>query len=242
MKLTIAVPAYNEQEVLVKSVQTLHAFCLRELSGYDWRLVIADNASTDQTAVLGQAVARSLERVSYVLVADRGKGAAVLGGWAAHPAEVYAFTDADLATDPEALPLALAQITAGGELVIGSRFHAGSAVQRTRIRKTFSYGYRWLARLLLATKLRDLPCGFKVIRHQTLQAVLPQVRDREWFFDSELTLRAEASGRRVVEVPVKWHEPRSRHAPSRVAVINVSRAYAGKLWQLRRELKHTHRV
>jgi glycosyltransferase involved in cell wall biosynthesis len=47
-RIDIVIPVYNEQAVLPDSVQRLHAYCSAELD-YEWRIVIADNASTDAT-------------------------------------------------------------------------------------------------------------------------------------------------------------------------------------------------
>jgi hypothetical protein len=50
----------------------------------------------------------------------------------------------------------------------------------------------------------DAQCGFKAVRRETAERLLPLVRDGEWFFDTELLVLAERAGLRIHEVPVDW--------------------------------------
>jgi putative flippase GtrA len=68
-----------------------------------------------------------------------------------------------------------------------------------------------LLRGTLAVRFSDAQCGFKAIRKPVADELLPLVRDREWFFDTELLVLAERAGLRIHEVPVDWKDdPDSR--------------------------------
>lgn len=236
MKLTIVLPAFNEQDILAKSVSQAYDFCLANLQ-VDWQIVIADNDSRDSTAEIGKDLATKLERVKYLFVKDRGKGLAIRNGWNSFPADAYCFMDADLATDLSALPIAVALIKDGVDCVTGSRFHKKSKVKRTLLRKFFSYSYHFLTKLILGTNIKDLPCGFKAISHQVKEDVLPLVLDNEWFFDSELVILAEANKYRVKEIPVTWEDPREESDKSRVQTLSLSRAYFRQILSIRQRLR-----
>jgi len=63
----------------------------------------------------------------------------------------------------------------------------------------------------LRARFSDAQCGFKAGRAEIIKALLPQVEDDAWFFDTELLLLAERSGLRIHEVPVDWvDDPDSR--------------------------------
>ena len=68
-----------------------------------------------------------------------------------------------------------------------------------------------MLRAVFATKVRDAQCGFKAVRADVARALLAEVEDDGWFFDTELLLLAERNGLRIHEVPVDWiDDPDSR--------------------------------
>ncbi len=71
-------------------------------------------------------------------------------------------------------------------------------------REFISRAYNLLLRTVLRTRFRDAQCGFKAIRADAAQRLLPSVRDDAWFFDTELLVLAERAGMRIHEVPVDW--------------------------------------
>jgi hypothetical protein len=87
----------------------------------------------------------------------------------------------------------------------------GARVERSLKRELISRAYNFLLRLSLGTRVSDAQCGFKAVRHDAAEALLPLVENEHWFFDSELLHLAEQSGLRIHEVPVDWTEdPDSR--------------------------------
>ena len=52
----------------------------------------------------------------------------------------------------------------------------------------------------------DAQCGFKAFTAQAAHVLLPQVKDDEWFFDTELLVRAQQAGMTMLELPVRWVE------------------------------------
>ena len=235
MQLLIAIPAYNEAALLARNVERLLAFCQEQLQDWQWQIVIVDNGSTDATGAIADSLARRFPAVSVRRVALPGKGRAIRAGWLAATADVYCFMDADLATELEALPRLLASLGTA-ELAIGSRAHLESVVRRRFTRRYCSAGYRLLARVLVQTRLQDLPCGFKAITHRACQVLLPMVEDNGWFFDSELVLLAERRGYQIAQIPVRWSEPRSASGRHRLNIFSVSVQYARQLWRMRRRL------
>jgi hypothetical protein len=57
---------------------------------------------------------------------------------------------------------------------------------------------------MFRTRFSDAQCGFKAISQNASNELVPLIRDKAWFFDSELLILAEKNGYRVKEVPVHW--------------------------------------
>lgn len=236
MKLLIVIPAFNEESVLKQSVLKIFDFCESNLPDA-YQIIIADNKSTDQTAKIGRALAQRLRPVDYLYVGLKGKGAAIRSGFSKYSADIYCFMDADLATDLSALPLLIKGINQGWDVVIGSRFAKESKVRRSLPRKIFSWGYHAIAKIFLNLKIKDLPCGFKGINQKVKENVLPQVRNNEWFFDSELVVLAEKQGYKIKEIPISWSDPRKGRDKSRVRTLPLAINYLKEIIALRKRLR-----
>src|SRR3954471_11400526 len=98
----IVVPVFNEEAGLERSVRRLHRF-LRDGFPFRWRIVVADNASTDGTAAAGERLAAQLPSVAYRRLEHKGRGRALRAAWSDSPARVVAYMDVDLSTDLRAL-------------------------------------------------------------------------------------------------------------------------------------------
>lgn len=207
----IVIPVYNEEQVLERSVQKLHAYLAQGLP-YRFRITIADNASTDGTWQIATALERRLPRVHAVHLDLKGRGRALRHVWSRSEADVVSYMDVDLSTGLEAfLPLVAPLMSGHSDLAIGSRLHHGSMVVRGPKREFISRTYNMLLRTTMAARFSDAQCGFKAGRTDVVKALLAGVEDEAWFFDTELLLLAERSGLRVHEVPVDWvDDPDSR--------------------------------
>ncbi|MGH7882041.1 MAG: dolichyl-phosphate beta-glucosyltransferase, partial [Candidatus Dormibacteraceae bacterium] len=207
----VVIPVYNEERVLADSVRRLHAYLLGNFP-YQFRITIADNASSDATGDIARWLVRELPYVQAVHLPRKGRGRALRQVWSGSDADVVAYMDVDLSTDLDAfLPLVAPLLSGHSDLAIGTRLGRGAAVVRGAQRELISRCYNLLLRATLRARFSDAQCGFKAGRTEIMQALLPEVKDEEWFFDTELLVLAERSGLRIHEVPVDWvDDPDSR--------------------------------
>ncbi|MCU1407478.1 MAG: glycosyl transferase [Glaciihabitans sp.] len=204
LALDVAVPVYNEQADLDGSVRTLHSY-LTAAFEVPWRITIADNASTDNTAAIADRLAAEFPEIVAIHLAGKGRGRALKRVWMESPAAVVAYVDVDLSTDLSALPPLVAPLLSGhSDLAIGTRLNRSSRVVRGAKREIISRGYNLLLRRALAVRFSDAQCGFKAVRRDVAQQLIPLVEDDGWFFDTELLIIAERAGLRIAEVPVDW--------------------------------------
>jgi len=210
-RIEIVVPVYNEQDALEASIRTLHAF-LGWRMPFAWRIVIADNASTDGTLPIARALAAELTGVGVLHLDAKGRGRALRAAWSSSDADVLCYMDVDLSTDLRALlPLVAPLISGHSELAIGTRLASGSRVRRGPKRELISRAYNRLLRALLRARFSDAQCGFKAIRADVARSLLPAIADDGWFFDTELLMLAQRAGLRIHEIPVDWtDDPDSR--------------------------------
>ena len=210
-RVDIVIPVFNEHAVLEASVRRLHAFLCDEMP-YAWRIVIADNASTDTTLAVARALAFELHHVRVMHLDRRGRGRALRAAWTASDADVLCYMDVDLSTDLRALlPLIAPLISGHSEVAIGSRLSPGAHVVRGPKREVISRCYNRLLHYALRARFSDAQCGFKAIRADAARGLLAEIRDLGWFFDTELLVLAQRRGLRIHEVAVDWiDDPDSR--------------------------------
>jgi glycosyltransferase involved in cell wall biosynthesis len=211
----VVVPVHDEQAVLAATVRRLHEYLSAELP-FAWRIVIADNASTDETPRIAASLAEELPDVGLVTLPEKGRGRALREAWRRSDAEVVCYMDADLSTDLRALLPLLAPLVSGhSDVAIGTRLAAGARVTRSPRRELISRAYNGLLHATLGARFSDAQCGFKALRADAADRLLPAVRDDGWFFDTELLVLAQRQDMRVHEVPVDWVED----ADSRVDIV-----------------------
>jgi glycosyltransferase involved in cell wall biosynthesis len=218
LDLDVVVPVFNEQETLEVSIIALYKFLTTSMRE-NWRITIADNASTDGTLALAEGLAERLPKVVVVHLAEKGRGRALKQVWSASPARVLAYVDEDLSTDLSALgPLVAPLFSGHSDLAIGTRLDPASRVTRAGKREFISRSYNLLLRRTMGVTFSDAQCGFKAIRRDVALRLLPLVEDNGWFFDTELLLLAERNGLRIHEVPVDWVDD----VDSRVHVLSTA--------------------
>lgn len=235
MKITVAVPAHNEENIIGESASKLHGACASFWGGEEWKIVIAENGSSDLTLAKALEAGRVLPNLSAVSLPSAGKGGAIRQVWEKHPADVYMFFDADLSADPDAARICAEQILLGADVVAPSRFNPASKTKRRFLRKAVSWGYRILLFLFFRPPVSDLPCGVKAVSPKVVAQILPKIKSDGFFFDSELVLRAARAGLRVVEIPVVWNDAKKIGRRSRVPLWQTARSYLKAMRELKKE-------
>ncbi len=210
-EVEIVVPVHDEEAGLALSVRRLHRFLTAEFP-FSWRIVIADNASTDATPAVARELAAALPGVSALRLDRKGRGRALRAAWTRSEARVVCYMDVDLSTDLRALlPLVAPLLSGHSDVAIGTRLAHSARVVRGPKRELISRSYNRLLRVTLRARFSDAQCGFKAVRTDLLPSLLAEVKDESWFFDTELLVRAQRRGLRIHEVPVDWtDDPDSR--------------------------------
>lgn len=211
MDVEIVVPVYNEAAQLAARITELRSF-LDESFPFRALVTIVDNASTDDTMQVARTLAETVPGVAALHLPRKGRGYALRSAWATSSAPVVAYMDVDLSTAlPALLPLVAPLLSGHRDVAIGSRLAPGAHVVRGPKRELISRAYNLLLKATLRGHFSDAQCGFKALRRDAAEQLLPLVEDNEWFFDTEMLVTAERLGLRIGEVPVDWvDDPDSR--------------------------------
>jgi glycosyltransferase involved in cell wall biosynthesis len=237
MQLEITIPVLNEEDSLVECVSRALEY-LNQSSISDYKIVIADNGSTDRTAALAQELVRTYpQHVSFVKVAQKGVGLALQTTWGASRADIVGYMDLDLATDLRHLEEMYTLFVTNPELAIvnGSRLLPGSKViNRKVIREISSRVFNMLLKALLGAGISDGMCGFKFARREVAQELLAtEIHTIGWIFSTEFLVKAQWMRKKIVELPVTWTDDQK----SKVKLLPLSWSYFKHLLMLQAEKK-----
>jgi dolichol-phosphate mannosyltransferase len=205
----IVLPTYCEAASLAPLVAALRA-----ATPAGTRILVVDDASPDGTGAIADALARADPGVAVLhRGAKRGIGPAYVAGFAhalRHGAGRVVQMDADFAHDPAAVPVLLAALAGGADVVLGSRYVPGGRVENwSGWRRGVSRAGCLYARAVLRVPVRDLTGGFKAFRADALERIdFASARARGYAFQVELTHRALLAGLHVVELPIAFRERR----------------------------------
>ena len=199
----ITIPVYNEEEVLPYTIASLTEFLDGNLSN-PWQVTIADNASTDSTQAVSEMLARQHPGINYLRIPQKGRGRALRTAWLDSVADIVSYMDADLSTDLSHFPQLIAALESGSHIAVGSRLSKDSQVSRGFKREFISRGYNLLINSMFFTGLPDAQCGFKALTRATAEAIVPSIKNNNWFFDTEMLVIAAKRGFNIASVPVKW--------------------------------------
>ena len=203
--IDIVLPVYNEERALPRSVLILTEFLRSNLSN-PWQIIIADNASTDQTKSVSEALCAKYPGVNYRYLPQKGRGRALRTAWLDSNADIVSYMDVDLSTDLSHFIQLVRSLESGFDIAVGSRLSKGSRVQRGIRREFISRAYNLMIRSMFFTGFPDAQCGFKALTKEAARAIVPKVKNNNWFFDTELLLIAAKGRYRIDSIPVKWDD------------------------------------
>jgi glycosyltransferase involved in cell wall biosynthesis len=195
---------YNEEAYARRAVAAARAAL--ETAIPDWEIVIVDDASTDGTAAVADALAREDPRVRVIHnPRNRRLGGALRAGYAAATKDLVFYTDADLPVDLEELPRAVRLLDyQQADVVAGYRFDRTS---EGLVRALYTFCYNHLIRTLFGLRVRDVNFAFKLFRRCVLEKFT--LTSEGSFIDAEFLLRARKAGCVIIQIGLDYF-PRTR--------------------------------
>ena len=218
MTLIFILPVYNEEKIIEKSISILHEYLLKNRITYS-KIIIANNGSTDNTEIISKKLEQKYSKIEHCLIPKKGRGFALKYIMINYKAEYYFYMDVDLATDLNEIPKFLT-IKEKYDLVIGTRTKKSSMTTRSLSRNILSYTYIIFLKILFSAPFSDYQCGFKLYKN-TIIPLLSEIKNNNWFFDTESILISYKKGLKVKEIPITWVESRDEWIGARPSKVKI---------------------
>ncbi|HEV7501143.1 MAG TPA: glycosyltransferase family 2 protein [Vicinamibacteria bacterium] len=212
--VSVVFPMYNEEAYVARAVAAARE--VLEAHFAEWEIVIVDDASTDETAALADALATADPRVRVLHhQVNRRLGGTLRAGYAAATKDLVFYTDADLPIDLRELPRAVRLLEyQQADVVAAYRFDRTS---EGAVRALYTLCYNHLVRTVFGLRVRDVNFAFKLFRRSVLQKFT--LTSEGSFIDAEFLLRARKAGCPIIQIGLDYF-PRTR-GTSTLASIGV---------------------
>lgn len=237
MKLSIIIPAYNEEKRLPPSLRKIYQWLKKQKISSE--IIIVDDGSTDGTLEVVRSWQKKIKKLKIITYkTNRGKGYAVKKGVLVSKGDLVIFVDADLSTPIDQAQKLIREIEKGADVVAGSRASSRGgkvveAADKTRI--LMAWIFNRFVRLLLIYGPGDTQCGFKVFTRDSAKKIFTKIKSNSVLFDLEIFLLAHYFSFKVKEVGVVW-----RNVPGSRLVYGLKESVA--VWIELIRLKYLYRI
>ena len=208
MKLSIIIPAYNEEK---RIGPTLDSYCrfFDEKKELDYQILTVINATTDNTEQVVREYQKKYKKINYLNFEQGGKGFAVIQGIKEsikRNFDLIGFVDVDMATPPNAF-YDLVENIGNYDGIIASRWKRGAIVKnRTFLRAGMSWGFNFVVRALFLLPYKDTQCGAKLFKKRGLEKIIDNLGSTQWMFDVDLLYQCKKKHLKIKEFPTIWED------------------------------------
>jgi glycosyltransferase involved in cell wall biosynthesis len=201
MRISVIIPAYNEEQTIANVVHALVA-AVQDLH----EIIVVDDGSKDRTAELAEQLAQQYTCLRIIRQPrNMGKTAALRAGFAASTGEVVVVQDADLEYDPVDINGLVEPISLGkADVVYGSRFIIRRASRVLYFRHFMANQFlTFLSNLFTDLNFTDVETGYKAFRGEIIRNMI--IETRGFGFEVEVTAKIAKLKCRVYEVPISYY-------------------------------------
>jgi glycosyltransferase involved in cell wall biosynthesis len=219
LELSLVIPAYNEQQMIAATLETLLQFLQMRFESFE--ILVVDDGSTDETVHVVRQFSGTRPKVRLLEQGtNRGKGRAIQRGVQESLGEYILFMDADLPYDLAAVDVFMTALRSKYDLAIGSRHMPGSRIQGVPLlRYITGQVFSLLVAALMFPGIRDTQCGLKGFRAEAARQIFKRVSIRKFGFDVEALYIARKHKYAILPIPVQMTGFRS---DSRVRLLHDS--------------------
>ncbi|MFH0829476.1 MAG: polyprenol monophosphomannose synthase [Candidatus Kerfeldbacteria bacterium] len=221
-RISILLPTYNEADNLPEIVKRLSAI------NPEYEIVVVDDGSPDGTGQIAERLT-SQYRVTLLQRGTKlGLASAVIDGIVKRATgDIVVIMDADLSHDESIIPQLVANIEAGSEVAIGSRFASGGSTEDALLRRIFSWCAKQVARIVLGVRVQDPMSGYFAMRRETFVSISHRLKPRGFKILLEVLVRLRPT--HVAEVGFRF---RGRTKGESKLTSKIASEYFRMIWDL----------
>ena len=209
-KVSIIIPAYNEEEKIENTLDKYSSFFEKNHPNYE--ILVIPNNCKDKTLQIVSKLSKKNKKIKFKEFKEAiGKSGALIEGFKIANGDLIGFTDADNSAPPDSFYKLVKNIK-NSQGCIGSRWKQGADIKLKQplSRRFFSRAFNTLVRLILILPHQDTQCGCKVFESKALKKILPKLGITNWAFDIDLLYQFKINKFKVKEIPITWSDdPRS---------------------------------
>jgi glycosyltransferase involved in cell wall biosynthesis len=210
MKLSIVIPAYNEEKRIGKTLEEYGKFFeeLRKKKMLEYEILVVINNTKDKTEEIVREKIKVNKNIRYLNFIKGGKGFAITEGFKdalKRDNDIIGFVDADMATSSEAFYDLVKNIGNSGG-AIANRYSKHAKINISLKRKIISRVFNFLVRIIFIMPYRDTQCGAKIFRRKVLEKVMPSLGMTAWAFDLDLLYQCKKSGIKLNQIATVWQD------------------------------------
>lgn len=219
-KLSIVIPAYNEEQRIGKTLDRVCDY-MKGSGPYPYELIVVDDGSSDNTAGV---VREAMEKHPAISIlqnnVNKGKGYSVRRGVLSSRGRFVLMSDADLSTPIEEIEKLYKELDEGYDISIGSRAMSESVILKRQpwYRQLMGKTFNKFVQVFAVWGINDTQCGFKLFNGDAARSVFSRQKVDRFAFDAEALYLAKKMGFSIKEVPVVW----VNSPDSKVSVLNDS--------------------
>jgi len=206
MKLSIIIPAHNEEKRISKTLEDYGGFFPKKYRK-NVEIIAVLNGCEDNTLSVVKKFRKKYSQIKYLDFKRAGKGFAIIEGFKAAKGDLVGFTDADGSTSAKAFYDLVLNIK-NYDGIIASRWIKGAVIRPKQpfFRRIASRIFNVIIRVLFGFKFRDTQCGAKIFKKTSVKSVLPKLGVTEWAFDIDLLYQMKKMNFKIKEVPTIWKD------------------------------------
>jgi len=226
MKLSIIIPAYNEEKRISKTLKEYYNFFQSKLKD-EFEIIIIVNNSKDKTFDICEEFSKNKKMFKVINIPYYvGKGGAVMKGFEKAKGDLIGFTDADNSTNPENF-FKLYQEIKSHHGIIASRRKKGALIEPKRrfSQQASSLAFNFLVQLLFNLNFKDTQCGAKIFTKNVAKFLSENYKEEGWAFDVDILFLCKRKKLKIVEHPIYWKDAEGSSLNLKDSVKSVLRLF-----------------
>ncbi len=226
MKLSIIIPAYNEEYRILPALRDYHGFFKNKFRN-DFEIIVIPNNCRDNTLGIVQEFAKHKKQIRIVNIkCYSGKGGAVMKGFELAKGDYIGFADADNSTNAENF-YKLYENKKNYAGIIGSRKIRGAIIfpKRKLIQNLSSFFFNSLVLILFKMNYHDTQCGAKLFKRNVAKFLAKNYSEPGWAFDVDLLYLCKKNKLLICEYPITWGDPGGSKLTIKDGLISILKLF-----------------